>query len=235
MTTYKVVWAGITFIDHYNIVKDNRFIKQTKDGGIKNCYIKGFENVYNSIGLGTANFCISKYGTDCAVDFYESEHRNYNSLNGIECDWLHLMYIDALPKLNLHSIDLSKVKNISCDFCNKYEKINIDEVKNNLSKMNVIFDNDKSGNVIKYRTKPVKAKWVWHDKTNATLTDYSLDTLDETCSYNAFVKDFIFTVGAGDKWASNFIKRKLLGDTDFQAMTIAHDLTSAWLEEVNEI
>lgn len=229
MTTHKVIWAGLNFIDHFYIVKNNKFTSWIgKDGGIYNCKILS-PTVYNqhiSLGCGTARFTINKYGTDREVDFYKSEGF-YSSLDKIVADWLHIAYIDALPGLDLSKLDLSGVKTISCDFCNCYPKTNINEVNSNLLKCDYIFDNYYSNNKSKFSI-PVESLYVEHDKTTSCITKDCVKAYMPIAS-----SDFVFTTGAGDKWASFFIESKLSGQDNRVAMKYAHLNTRIWLEDIN--
>lgn len=233
----RVIWAGNRFYDRYLIIKNNRFKDISHDGGTRNCYIEGLDNVYQDSGCASAQFLLSEKCQDSAVNFGPSVLMDESFINDCTfADWLHIAYIDALPNLDLSKVDKTLFKVISCDFCEPKTKIVSDEVLGrNLEYCDYIFNNVPLGNgdtnEYDWRYKLIcktGACYIYHDEQGGTVSIKDRDIL-----YDVDRKGYIFTIGAGDRFAAAFIEARLQEFDIKRSQEFAHKKVGKWLEEVN--
>lgn len=241
----KVLWAGNYIHDHFYIIKNGRFINKFVAGGIFNCGVDNAENHHVSYGYGEANFLISGYkdskseafvnSEQSVVDFGPTVKLNSRLFEYGYCDWLHIAYLDALPLLDLSQINRKQFGKISCDFCHPKDKLVDDEViKKNLDYCDVIFDKF-GGNTSKlypYDKWREKSVVILHNAGGSMIYRGS-GSGNDSVVFNQKPLDYMFTVGAGDRFAAAFIEAKLNGRYDLDAQVVAHNKVNAWLEKVN--
>lgn len=229
----RVIWFGNWFEDHYHIIKDGKYQVKYEDGGICNCKIDGLENRYfhEHDSPGEAHFLLSQGLQESAVDFKCSVDLTEKSLikYADAADWLHIAYIDALPNLDLAKVSKEKYKVISCDFCEPKTKLVPDDVLvRNLKCCDYVFCGNFKLEV--YDALNPSAVFIKHmpNGSRAFLGNDSYVSI-------TIPKNYIFTVGAGDRFATAFIEARLNQFDLRQSQELAHDKVGKWLEEVNAV
>jgi len=205
-------------------------MNRREHGGIKNCEIDGFDNQYVGCEYGAANFLLSSRMQESCVDFKYSINldNSYLYCYTAPCEWLHIAYIDALPNLDLSKLSKKIFKNISCDFCHPQTDIVKPEViRKNLGYCDIIFD-DRELYGTHHPGFNEKQLIVLHNK-DGSVAWYSIDMY----RYDSMAKPYIFSVGAGDRFAAAFIEARLQEFDIKRSQEFAHNKVGKWLEEVN--
>lgn len=224
----KVNVIGSYFRDSIHILNKNKYTHWESSGGISNVQIP--DASYWSTGFNTSIQVINSFGTDGAVNHNEP----YNNLNEIKrClaqqdipDWNHFAYLNTIRDLDVFDF---KSKYTSCDISvSSNPKVSPESVINNIELSDFLFLSEetehpdflRAANVVIIHTS-IGSKMIHNGKILA--------------SHQHQKENFIFTMGAGDKFAGYFIEGFLTPIASYdKLLEYAHQKTLTWLRKINE-
>lgn len=241
----KLTVIGNAFLDIIDIINyDGKYQRKIQDGGIWNVPL-GQDGQLVELRKGTANILVTRHGTESSCNFGHHVRVSEQSAYKYEHDWCHLAYA------NLCEIDFAKVKakTKSCDLTKHWFVVDTSQVMKNAACCDYVFLSQSDDHKI-LKTYLLKEAYnfrgwiIEHSeqgsvalqrKTGASSTAGTEVYWQNLSHYSHERKNFLFTVGAGDRFAGYFIQHRMENPESLikNSQEYAHTKTIKWLEEEN--
>jgi len=242
----KLCVIGNEFLDIIDIINyDGKYKRIIQDGGIHN--IKQGTKI--ALKKNTANILITHHGTESTIDKgYQCPVEGPYSKAGY--GWVHLAYA------NLINIDFTKVeaKIKSCDLTKHYFTFDLSKAYNNIACCDYVFlSNEDNQNLLKhflFEPSSNFSGWLVEHSSQGSVACQPKKIKDvshlfgDTCGSDGInvshywhqKENFLFTVGAGDRFAGYFIEHRMNNPESYikNSQEYAHTKVLQWLKEVNE-